>query len=59
MGEMVKEKSGNLRKMMKVRKKSGNFDRLSERKSFTTPQIQIDDFCFCPIAVSKNHGIFS
>ena len=45
--EIVKEKSENLRKKEKNPEKSGNFDRLSYLKSFTAPQVQIDDLSFC------------
>ena len=55
---MVMEKSGNLRKR-KSREKSGNFDRLSESKSFTTPQVQLDDLSFCQNAIPGSHGKFS
>ena len=38
--------------------KSGNSDRLSERKSLTTPEVQLAN-SFCQNAVSKGHGKFS
>ena len=38
-----------------VREKSGNSDRLSEHKRFTTPQVQLDS-SFCQNAISKSHG---
>ena len=52
--EMVREKSGNLRKR-KVREKSWNSERLSDHKSFTTPQVQLDS-SFCQNAVSRSQG---
>ena len=48
----IEEKRG------KVRENSGNFDRLSEHKRFTTPQVQFDDLSFCQNA-KRSHGKFS
>ena len=41
------KRSGEVREFEKEREKSGKFDRLFERKSFATPQGQLDDLSFC------------
>ena len=43
----------------KVREKSGNFDRLSEPKSSSILQVQLDDLSFFQNAISRSQGKFS
>ena len=45
--KIVGEKSKNLREREKVGEKLGKSDKLSETKSSTTPQVQLDDLSFC------------
>ena len=55
-------KSGKVRKVKKgkiVKEKSGNFERLSEPKRSTTPQVQPNDLNFCQNAISRSQGEFS
>ena len=46
---------GKVRVFEKERGKSGNSDRLSERKSLNTRQVQLDS-SVCQSAVSRGHG---
>ena len=51
-------KSGKFKRVEMIREKSLNSDRFSERKSFSTPQVQPDS-SFCQNPTSRSHGKFS
>ena len=52
-------KSGNFEKKEDSQGKVREFDRLSERKSVTTTEDQLDNLSFCHNALSRSHGKFS
>ena len=57
--EMVREKSGNLRKKEESQGKVMEFRQFVLTLKFTTPQFQLDDLSFCQNAISRSHGKFS
>ena len=58
-GESEKGLKWSGKVMRKIRAKSGNLNRLSERKSSTIPQAQSDDLSFYQNSISRNQGKFS
>ena len=56
---MEKGKVREFNKKRKVREKSGNYGRLSEPQSSTSPQVDLDDLGFCQNAILTDSGFFN